>query len=994
MEYPVWRLVPGEAQPGTVVTGSLTPAGTPQSIHTIPSWVQNPTSPADPAQFQAWASALLEGFEQQVALALLNVSILGVKPFQALQQFGQDPGAVISTLISAFGGVGSGLSALTTSVEDAIADLLSGADWQNFLNGFANTLGHTGGEPYSAADVLIFLAEIPGTLISGALNTAVTISGNALSTLFNASGFIASEIAGAINTAVTVSGNALSTLFNGSGLIASEIAGALNTAITISGNAISTLFNGSGTLASALTGAVNTAITISGNAISTLFNGSGLIASQIAGALNTAVTIGGTAISTLFQYLDSLGQFSAAHITGALNTAITVSGNAISVLFNGSGLIASQIAGALNTAITISGNAISSLFNSSGVLASIVNGALNTAVTISGNALSALFNSSGVLASVVNGALNTAVTISGNAISSLFNGSGVLASIVNGALNTAVTISGNAVSTLFNGSGVIASQIAGALNTAVTISGNAISTLFNTSGVLGSAINGAINTAATISGKALSTLFNGSGLIASQIAGALNTAVTISGNAVSSLFGAGGVLAAAISGVLGTGNIPNITLAMSTDLQGIANAIYNAVNNASATGKTVADALAALGSVFTGFVNALTGQSLTSAGQSDVNSAITGAAANTAANAAQINAAQTVLAPLPYGSISVTNSSYDFSTYANNTSAITGFTVTLTPNPSSHGTLGIVNGVAAFTVAGTTANAGTAIPTGVSTVTDGQLSSVVFPALVNSDSGTRALLYGRYKDINNWVKASFSPTAVQLAANVSGSVTDIGSAVSHTFQPGALYTLACGMVAGTRFYDILCNGASLTAGAGINDAGAISQVGATFRGGGFGMNAPVVSGSQVGAVTASRYSLADNVSLLTAPSQPAGAAVATSQSTSTTTYTDLGTVGPSVTVTIGSSGLALVNIYSQMTYSSGSGPKAYTSFVVSGANTQAASDAFATEAHFQSSVTDFAAGAPFVLTGLNPGSTTFKLQYRVNTGTCNFISRRISVVPL
>lgn len=110
--------------------------------------------------------------------------------------------------------------------------------------------------------------------------------------------------------------------------------------------------------------------------------------------------------------------------------------------------------------------------------------------------------------------------------------------------------------------------------------------------------------------------------------------------------------------------------------------------------------------------------------------------------------------------------------------------------------------------------------------------------------------------------------------------------------------------------------------------------------------------------------------------------------TSASAYTDLATVGPSVTVTIGSNGLALVSIYSYLSNSS----SGYTGmgFVVSGANTIAADD---TSAIFNIGTNGNRFGATFLLTGLSAGSTTFKAVYKGNN-TATFSSRRIAVVPL
>lgn len=124
------------------------------------------------------------------------------------------------------------------------------------------------------------------------------------------------------------------------------------------------------------------------------------------------------------------------------------------------------------------------------------------------------------------------------------------------------------------------------------------------------------------------------------------------------------------------------------------------------------------------------------------------------------------------------------------------------------------------------------------------------------------------------------------------------------------------------------------------------------------------------------------------------ATVATSQGLSGTSFTDLDTVGPSVTVNIGANGLALVTLYAQMTQSAANG-SCIMGFAVSGASTVAASDNFAVR--FQA----YANGAigwsslTFLVTGLTAGSNTFTSKYRAQTtGTATFANRRIAVVPL
>jgi hypothetical protein len=116
----------------------------------------------------------------------------------------------------------------------------------------------------------------------------------------------------------------------------------------------------------------------------------------------------------------------------------------------------------------------------------------------------------------------------------------------------------------------------------------------------------------------------------------------------------------------------------------------------------------------------------------------------------------------------------------------------------------------------------------------------------------------------------------------------------------------------------------------------------------------------------------------------AGARVATAQSTSSTTYTDLTTSGPAVTVTTGTS--ALVTVGATVT-----GDEGNMSFAVSGASTVAADDTRALVSAINVSLS-----RQIVLTGLTAGSNTFTAKYRSLSGvdTPTFANRDISVITL
>lgn len=117
--------------------------------------------------------------------------------------------------------------------------------------------------------------------------------------------------------------------------------------------------------------------------------------------------------------------------------------------------------------------------------------------------------------------------------------------------------------------------------------------------------------------------------------------------------------------------------------------------------------------------------------------------------------------------------------------------------------------------------------------------------------------------------------------------------------------------------------------------------------------------------------------------------VATGQTTTSTTYTDLATVGPAVTITVGSTGLVLVGIHAQ---SSNSGANLnYTSFTISGATTLAAADKYSIGTPGTSTGQE---SGVWILSSQAAGSTTYTAKYRVNSGTGTFTNRHIFAIPL
>lgn len=145
------------------------------------------------------------------------------------------------------------------------------------------------------------------------------------------------------------------------------------------------------------------------------------------------------------------------------------------------------------------------------------------------------------------------------------------------------------------------------------------------------------------------------------------------------------------------------------------------------------------------------------------------------------------------------------------------------------------------------------------------------------------------------------------------------------------------------------------------------------------------------ATSAGSYFVADGVNSI-AERFPDSAAVLTSETTTSTTYTNLTTPGPSVTVETGP--MAIVIVHGSMENSgAGSARMAYT---VSGDTSLAAADNRGCGIFGSAGVnaTHSAVALHSGGTALTPGSNTFTAVYRVSTGTGTFLSRRIVVIPL
>jgi hypothetical protein len=120
------------------------------------------------------------------------------------------------------------------------------------------------------------------------------------------------------------------------------------------------------------------------------------------------------------------------------------------------------------------------------------------------------------------------------------------------------------------------------------------------------------------------------------------------------------------------------------------------------------------------------------------------------------------------------------------------------------------------------------------------------------------------------------------------------------------------------------------------------------------------------------------------------AKVATSQTTTSTSFVDLATVGPAVTVTVGASGEVELRLASRMANSTANAD-CYVGVAISGASTVAATSLLI-GGGAAGKLLRF--GAATIITGLTPGATTFTMKYAVSAGTGTFETRELIVAAV
>lgn len=270
-------------------------------------------------------------------------------------------------------------------------------------------------------------------------------------------------------------------------------------------------------------------------------------------------------------------------------------------------------------------------------------------------------------------------------------------------------------------------------------------------------------------------------------------------------------------------------------------------------------------------------------------------------------------------------------------------------------------------------------------------NAITAMAVSNATNGVNSV--ARYSAISasnaklEWGKYSPTTTTYKIVAggdsyiynNITGNISILNDFASGTisFAAGGSSTahMTIGATGATTF------SSSVTANSLVKSGGTASQILAAD-------GSVITAGTNI---TISSGTISSTASGFTA----SGNVINTIQTTTSATYVDLATAGPSATVTIGASGTAIVMLTAQAMTAS-SGVEAYMGFAVSGATTVAASDTQALVSATRNTGDTPKSAATFWVTGLNAGSTTFTSKYRSGTsGTlASFDYRNIIVIPV
>ena len=123
---------------------------------------------------------------------------------------------------------------------------------------------------------------------------------------------------------------------------------------------------------------------------------------------------------------------------------------------------------------------------------------------------------------------------------------------------------------------------------------------------------------------------------------------------------------------------------------------------------------------------------------------------------------------------------------------------------------------------------------------------------------------------------------------------------------------------------------------------------------------------------------------------PGTSFVTTAETTTSTSFSDLATAGPAVTVTTGTS--ALVTVSCNILNNTG-GAIGFMGYAISGATTVAADQSIALGFESSAAGDQLYASWSHLKSGLTAGSNVFTAKYSVTAGTGTFRYRYITVIP-
>lgn len=123
------------------------------------------------------------------------------------------------------------------------------------------------------------------------------------------------------------------------------------------------------------------------------------------------------------------------------------------------------------------------------------------------------------------------------------------------------------------------------------------------------------------------------------------------------------------------------------------------------------------------------------------------------------------------------------------------------------------------------------------------------------------------------------------------------------------------------------------------------------------------------------------------------AEVDTGQTTTSTSWADLATAGPSVTVTVPASGKVLI-LWGADVVNSSAESRSSIGVRINGADPAGSTGQDVIQFRTTGTGNTVTTGRNRVFTGLTPGSTIFKMRYQVQAGTGTFAFRHISAIPI